>query len=405
MTAIGRNPVGVAAVRPAVKQRTESPCFLGKSRLPAYERLFRLAPRGVYCKPNSHGHSKLPKSAAREHVASLPVKPGLFALRYLNSESAKPPRIFVQVSPSSLRDLDVIYVPGNPKGVLEEPESFAIVVAERTGAIQLTVVPFAGSGSDARVQLEPLKLALGAQADGDSPTGEAARSVPASPARARMEPAEDSGLPMVTAPARAAAHCDREALRGMAGVRGGLETPDVPARTGDGLSMTCHVSRRGDVTAPAGEWIGGPDAPAVIEGVALHCGDLGEQRLEYQVLLPGSGGVWSAWVGDGGFAGTRGRGLGILGLRVRLAGGRGEIGDLRGEAVFLGCPLVSESGRELEFTSYAGADPMVGLRLRLETPRLAASGGPESGRRLEGVTTGQKGLRIFKSKRSLGEAG
>ena len=326
-------------------------------------------------------------------MASLPVSPGLFALRYLDSESPKPPRIFVQVSPSSLGDVDVVYVPGNPKGVLEEPERFAIVVAERSSNSQLTVVPFAGGGSDARVQLEPLKLAAGA--------------------RSGVDTAEGAGLPIVAAPARAAARYDRDAVPGSADVRSGLETPGVLGRAGDGFSVTCHVSRHGDVTAPGGAWIGGPDAPAVIEGLALRCGGLGEQRLEYQVLLPGSGGLWSPWVGNGGFAGTRGRGLGLLGLRIRLAGARGAIGGLCGEAAFLGCPLVSESGRELEFTSYAGADPMVGLRLRLETPPIApATDGLESLRPPEGATAASErgaearnGLRIFTSKRSLREAG
>ena len=131
------------------------------------------------------------------------------------------------------------------------------------------------------------------------------------------------------------------------------------------------------------------------------------------MLLPGSGGVWSPWVRSGGFAGTRGRALGLIGLRVRLSGPDDIGGLLRGDAVFLGSPVISESGRELEFASYAGADPMVGLRLTLEPPRASALVGDLSGqRRSDSPSSGRKraaaapnGLRVFKSNRALKEVG
>jgi hypothetical protein len=164
-----------------------------------------------------------------------------------------------------------------------------------------------------------------------------------------------------------------------------------------GFALTCHVARRGDVTAGPGDWIGGPGAPAVIEGVSIYW-PRRDAEIEYQVLIQGSAGQWSPWVRAGRFAGTQGRRLGIVGLRVRLTDAAPEAARLTGEAAFLGCPLIKEEGRDLELTSYAGVDPLVGLRLQLEGAEATEGGASE--KQTTDAPSGRSALRVFKPKPS-----
>jgi hypothetical protein len=80
-----------------------------------------------------------------------------------------------------------------------------------------------------------------------------------------------------------------------------------------------HFSRRGDVPAAFGEWIGTLGDDSWIEGIELTApAPLAASDLEYQVVL---GRGWlSPWVQAGEFCGSRGMGLPILGFRARLLG-------------------------------------------------------------------------------------
>jgi hypothetical protein len=138
----------------------------------------------------------------------------------------------------------------------------------------------------------------------------------------------------------------------------------------------------------------------VIEGVTLHWAAPEGLRLEYQALTAGAGGQWSPWVPAGAFAGTRGQSLPLVGLRVRIAGALSGRYRLQGEAIFLGLPAVADSGDLLEFSSYAGVDPLVGLRLELapaERPALTEKAPDVPGPELKKPATG---LRVFKPMRA-----
>ena len=290
--------------------------------------------------------------ADQERVASVPVAAGVFVLRYQQSADVSPPRVFVEVSPTSRPDVRIIFLPGQPEGVLERPKQIALVLAGKRGRLQLTVSPVAGGGTSARVELEPIAQ-------------EAQESV------AEAQP--------IQAPAS-------ERVR----------KPSIPL-------LSCHVAKRGDIVAGLGDWVGGPDAPAVIEGVKIDWDDADPAALEYQALSQGAQGQWSEWRRAGEFVGTRGRGLALVGLRLRLTRAAPADLTLTAEGAFLGSPLVRERGREVELSSYAGIDPLVGLRLETQISVASEEIVIRDGRVAEPMQAGSA-LKIFRSKRSADRA-
>ncbi|MGD0722145.1 MAG: hypothetical protein ABR970_13995 [Roseiarcus sp.] len=138
-----------------------------------------------------------------------------------------------------------------------------------------------------------------------------------------------------------------------------------------GFAVMAHVARRGDLLVEPGEWIGGPAAPAPVEGLQINWTPPAGVTLDYQVLAVGAGGRWSAIVSAGEFAGSRGRRLPLAGVRLRLGGAHADRYSLRGEALFLGSAVESGSSRELQFVSRSGTDPLVGLRLELREATAA----------------------------------
>jgi hypothetical protein len=347
-----------------------------------------------------------------ERVVTIPVAPGIFVLRYAAARACVAPRLFPRTSPASENSVALIFAPGAETGVLAAPGAYALVVAERSGRIQLTIVGAPGEDDGAEIKIEPLGKVIEAAtlcADGRDDAVQEAR--PEIRAEA-PPPAEASARRFGRPPAMAsAAGADRPRPsqspgHGRGARRGapapGERAPDAtprPELDASGFGFVCHVARKGDVGAAGGGWIGGPGSPAVIEGVLLHWNAPAGARLEYQALTAGAGGRWSAWVAAGAFAGTRGRSLPLVGLRVRIVGGSGRF-RLQGEAIFLGLPAVVDSGESLEFTSYAGVDPLVGLRLQLAPAAIAAAmerapdnPGPEMKRPATG-------LRVFKPMRA-----
>jgi hypothetical protein len=303
-------------------------------------------------------------------VVAVPIKPGIFVLRYVSAATGRAPRIFVNVSPSSAESVDIIFVPGKRRGVLEEPQDYALVVAGEEGRIQLTVVASPGGDARARIQVEPLKVEGGASAEEEIARNENGGAS----GRAADVSSDGTGL---SAPVAAG------------------NSSSLPGR----FSLACHVAKRGDVMAASDAWVGGPDAPAAIEGLTISWAPPPGALLEYQVLVQGGGGRWSSWAQAGEFAGSRGRGQAILGLRIRLSGREAENFRLAGEALFFGCPVVADEGRELEFTSYAGVDPMVGLRLRLDAPEGALDSVADNVAQNERPAS-RNALRVFKSPRA-----
>ncbi|NCY26438.1 MAG: hypothetical protein EBX37_16900, partial [Alphaproteobacteria bacterium] len=92
-----------------------------------------------------------------------------------------------------------------------------------------------------------------------------------------------------------------------------------PNKAAQKADYTLHFSRKGDVPAGFGQWVGSLGDDSWIEGVELLApAPLQPADLEYQVVL---GRGWlSPWVQAGEFCGSRGMGLPILGFRARLLG-------------------------------------------------------------------------------------
>ena len=129
------------------------------------------------------------------------------------------------------------------------------------------------------------------------------------------------------------------------------------------FKLLAHVSRRGDVDVGAGEWVAGPNAPAAIEGLEIRGSANSALRFELQPLVATTPPRWLDWVSSGGFAGTRGRGLPLAGVRVRLVGAEASRFVLSADALFLGSAIQSKRGQEIELIGSPGGDPLVGLSL------------------------------------------
>jgi hypothetical protein len=220
----------------------------------------------------------------------------------------------------------LINAPGVSPGHLAGPGTCVVVVAESRGRLDVSVRRRGEGGSlDAVLQLEPLGSASDAIA-----------------AVERTRPA----LAVI-----------REA-----------RTTETARRT---FSILAHISRRGDVEVGESEWAGGPAEPGSIEGLQFLPGADAGPEIELQALLPGPQGGWTPWAASGTFVGTRGRALPLVGLRARLIGRTATPGELCAEALFLGSAAVKKRGEEIELAGAFGADPLVGLRLWIETKTIS----------------------------------
>ncbi len=393
---------------------------------------------GKYNTTNESGVSMSRVADRGERVAAVPVAAGIFVQRYLASDAEKPPRLFVRVSPASENSIGLVFAPGAESGILSAPGSHALIVAERAGRIHLTVVGAPGQHDAAEFKIVPIGRLIEAAANSEDLGGSSGEAVAEPPlpakrplARRRARPPAAVGAAhnlfpvggavaagpdlsrkladrLEISPRRGRAKSGRDGVE-RATLRDSAVEPEKamrPVLNSSGFGLICHVARKGDVAVAGGSWIGGPGAPTVIEGVTVHWDAPAGVTLEYQVLVPGAAGRWSAWVLAGEFAGTRGRGLPIVGLRVRVTGDSSKRYRLQGEAIFLGLPAVVESGAEMEFTSYAAVDPLVGLRLDLassEAPVAAVdevSGAVAPEKKKAGIGR----LRVFKTMRAIDSA-
>ena len=107
-------------------------------------------------------------------------------------------------------------------------------------------------------------------------------------------------------------------------------SPPVQAEAG---SMVAHIQRQGDVTVPLGAWMGRNGSGQWLEGFEITPAmGIAGADVEYQAIL---GQDWySPWVEGGGYCGSRGMALPLLGLRVRLKGDAAKRFTCRVEASF-----------------------------------------------------------------------
>ncbi len=269
-----------------------------------------------------------------ERISSLFVDRGLYVLRYDSSaDTEEPPIASVRQADGCEGTIQIISAPGAPSGQLPAPGDCVVVLAEAGGALHVSVRRRHTEGSlDATLRLEPLAKA---------------KSLPA------------------------------PGLRRVADFGG----TDEPTRAPRKLQLAVpkfavmgHVAHRGDIEVDQGEWIAGPESPSPIEGIEIRSAQA-PVLIETQVLVSGRSAQWSGWVPPGGFAGTRGRGLPLAGVRFRLRGVEADQYELVTDALFLGSPIMVKRGQEAELISGVAADPLVGLRLDVRRA-TAAHGNP-----------------------------
>ncbi len=262
-----------------------------------------------------------------EREATVDIDRGLFILRCVSGvASDAPPLAMVRPTPSSEPYIEVISAPGIINGFLSGVGECVVIRAERAGQLSIKLKRANSSASaDVSLKNEPI-----------SGTG-------------RTTPIDSVSGPSETLSA------DRAIAGGSA----------------PKFTILAHVSRRGDVEVEAGTWIAGPEAPAAIEGLEIRGSLTSGMRIEVQPLVATNPRRWMDWAPAGAFAGTRGRALPLVGIRVRLVGGQAERFVLAADALFLGSPIVSKRGRDLELVNSAGGDPLVGLRLNIESETTA----------------------------------
>lgn len=257
---------------------------------------------------------------------------GLFILRYAASNPhgispggpAGAPTI--RLAPQNPADVELIGWPDAAPNELLGPGDGLVIRAYRDTTIAFEVVPAISGGSvDAELHLEPVsRLAYGGFTRRDD-----------SAARNRAE----------------------------------LHDVDT-----DKIEILAHVSRRGDVITPAGDWICGPEYPMAIEGLEIRWpGRPAGVDLVTHVSVSKNGirNLPARSIGE--FAGTRGRAAPITGVELSLTGERAGDFVLRADALFLGSSVQSRSGRSVAMSGPTGREPLVGLRLSVAATGYGAA--------------------------------
>lgn len=277
--------------------------------------------------------------------ATISFGRGLFILRYASCDVPQsPPRVRFAVAGGVQSAIRIVPVPGYLAGELNGVGEFTVISAESPGALEVLIEETRpGGGIGCSVVLD--RLGGSAQVPSSQPAAEIAAA-----------PLSSLG----------------------------------PAPAGQ---LVAHLSNRGDVASALGEWVGGPQAPTPIEGLAIPAALLGDAALEYQVMPAGSD-RWGGWLPAGAFAGSRGQARPLRGIRLRLS----KTGSyaLRAEALFLGAPIDQKVGRDLEFMSNSPFDVMVGFRIELVRD-AARDVAPVS---LAALPASANRLKVFRSSRA-----
>jgi hypothetical protein len=254
------------------------------------------------------------------------VDKGLVIVRYATAADViRPPKIEVLVNPKDEKHIEIISNPLHSEAVLWQPGASLVVRARQPGKLLVEVIPLDDDGSTAAtVKVEMLSQ------------GEPSEARLASPA---------SGTAV--------------GIGSGAGVKSHVEL--------DRLKIIGHVAGIGDVAARADEWLAGPSAPARIEGLSIVWpGKPDELDIRYCVKLARPHTVSGRMMGLGAYAGTRGRALPIVSIRLEMFGAAASSFRLVSEAAFLGAPIARTSGKQIEMSGPTGREPLVGFRLRLD---------------------------------------
>jgi hypothetical protein len=254
------------------------------------------------------------------------VDKGLVIVLYATAaDEIRPPKIEVLVNPKDQKHIEIISNPLHSEAVLWQPGACLVVRAMQPGKLLVEVIPIGDDGSTAAtVKVEMLS-------QGETPEAQLAPSATAVAVGIGYGPVTKS-------------HVDL-----------------------DRLKIIGHVAGIGDVTARADEWLAGPSAPARIEGLSIvWLGKPDDLDIRYCVRLARPHAVSGRMMGLGAYAGTRGRVLPIVGVRLEMSGAAASSFRLVSEAAFLGAPIARTSGKQIEMSGPTGREPLVGFRLRLD---------------------------------------
>jgi capsular polysaccharide biosynthesis protein len=143
-----------------------------------------------------------------------------------------------------------------------------------------------------------------------------------------------------------------------------LDTPDLAE-----FDIVAHVKNVGDVRGGLADWVGRRGSQLWLEGFGITPdGDIMPEEIEYQAVLDKN--RVSAWVAGGIFCGTRGKGLPIYGIGLRLRGAAAAKYSCSYLARFIDGTEVGPTQFGLICT-LAALIPLEALRITL-SPRLIA---------------------------------
>lgn len=261
---------------------------------------------------------------------------GLYVVRYeAAADPAKPPLVSVQCEAGRN---EVILHPEQSRPTMSAPGQALVIRAIETGNVQVEISsPALSTALDATLKFEPLRCELG------SPV----TALPSPPMPAAFQqfppPAQRAGF---AAPSPA--------------------TQAMQAAPAAGLQLLAHVARLGDVMVGANEWVGGPSAPARVEGFLLRWpGRPADVQIRYAASVAGQRPGEVRIVETEEFTGTRGRARPLLGVMMELVGAGARNYSLGVEAVFLGAPVRRATGSVVNLSGPTGREPLVGLRVAI----------------------------------------
>ena len=243
---------------------------------------------------------------------TLDMQRGLFLIKYESSEDTQhPPTVRVSADEGCESSIELILAPDAGGAVLWSPGATLVARAIRNARLRLVVAAAAPSGSTAaRIQVVPLS----------------------------QDP-------------------------------GGLREQELSAPLDlTGFRVLGHVAGRGDVVVDADNWIAGPLAPSRIEGFAIQWPEkLPDLVLRYAVTVGGPRPTMGPLVEAGNFTGTKGRALPIVGATMEISGAAAHGQQLAVDSIFLGSPQKRSAGQRVVLSGPTGREPLVGLRVRIET--------------------------------------
>jgi hypothetical protein len=280
----------------------------------------------------------------RTHRKALELDKGLFLIRFETAEDKiSPPKVSVIRDQDAGSDLSFVLHPDHNEAVLWRPGASLVVRATALTRLFIEISPAHDNGSSAAtVKVEPLTQ------------GEAPAALPA-----------QSGPQFNVASDRAS------------------------------FSVLGHLASIGDQLVNAGAWLGGPTAPSRIEGMAIQWRDKpADVDIRYAVKTAQLDAISGRPVSAGAFAGTRRKALPIVSLMLELSGAGSANFELDVEAIFLGAPMMRMKGQYIVLAGPTGGEPLVGLKVSLDSAKSLALGGSVPGRL--GEHSGS--LRVFRSR-------